>query len=77
VWFIVAGFHTVPMLWQLPQVLPVIGAVVCVPGFPVAAVPLWHPVKQLVVLVTPLWVTVAGFHAVVRWQAEHCDAVLT
>jgi hypothetical protein len=54
----VAGVQTVPMLWQLPQVLSVSGATVCaltpVVGRPVAEMPLWHPVVQLVALVTPL-----------------------
>lgn len=85
VWFITAGVQAVPMAWQLPQVLPVMGAIVCalapLVGRPalgalVVAV-LWHPVKQSVAAVTPLCVTVAGSHAEVRWQAEHWDAVLT
>jgi hypothetical protein len=43
VWFMVAGTHALPTVWQLPQVLLVIGATRCalVPliGFPVALVP--------------------------------------
>ncbi len=58
VWFMVAGVQLVPIRWQLPQVLSVSGATVCaltpVIGRPVADVPLWHPVVQLVALVTPL-----------------------
>jgi len=69
VWFIVAGVHTVPMAWQLPQVLSVSGATVCalapLDGRPVAALPLWQPLKQFVLLVTPLCVPVAGFQALV------------
>ena len=79
-WFIVAGAQVVPMEWQLPQVLSVSGARMCalVPlvGRPVADVPLWQPVVQLVALVTPLCVPVAGFQAVVAWQEEHSEGVV-
>lgn len=76
----VAGVQIVPMLWQLPQLSLVSGAAVCglVPetGRPVAEVPLWQPVAQLVALVTLLWVPVAGFQAVVAWQEEHSEVVV-
>lgn len=56
-WFMVAGTQVVPIAWHSPQVLLVNGATVCalvpVAGRPVADVPLWQPVKQLVALVTP------------------------
>ena len=42
------------------------------PG-PVAVVPLWH-VAQLPA-VTPLWLNVAGIHAVVRWQVSQLCVV--
>jgi hypothetical protein len=44
-------------------------------GRPVADVPLWQ-VVQSVALVTPLWVPVAGFQAVVAWQDEHSEDVV-
>lgn len=63
------------MVWQLAQVLMVMGATVCafapVVGRPVALVPLWQ-VVQLVAEVTPLWEKLVGFQAEVRWQLEHC-----
>jgi hypothetical protein len=43
VWFMVAGVHVVPIVWQLPQVALVMGATVCAlapVGVPVADVPL-------------------------------------
>jgi hypothetical protein len=61
------------MLWQLAQVLAVIGATVCalVPlGVPVAAVPLWQVVQSLL-LFSPEWANVVGSQAEVRWQLEH------
>ena len=73
VWFIVAGAQLVPMLWQLPHALLVIGATVCAlapVGKPLAAMPLWQ-VVQLLALVMPLWLKLVGVHAVVRWQLEH------
>jgi len=76
VWFIVAGVQVVPMAWQDPQLLLVSGDTLCglapLVGRPVAAVLLWQPVKQSLLLVTPLWVPVAGSQAVVRWQDAHC-----
>ena len=75
VWFMVAGIHAVPMVWQLAQVLAVIGATVCalapVVGRPVAEVPLWQ-VVQLLAPVTPECANEVGNHAVVAWQLEHC-----
>ncbi len=39
-------------------------------GLPLAVLPLWH-VEQ-VPEATPLWLKVAGVHAVVRWHTSHC-----
>jgi hypothetical protein len=54
----VAGFHEVPTVWQVPQVFCVIGAVLCadapVAGRPVAVLPLWQ-VVQLVPVVVTFW----------------------
>lgn len=73
-WFMVVGVQATPTVWQLPQVLLVMGAVICalvpVVGRPVALVPLWQ-VVQLVAAVTPLWTKLVGFQAVVAWQSEH------
>ena len=41
---------------------------ICVAGLPLADVPLWQ-VEQ-VPGATPVWLNVAGTHAVVRWQAS-------
>lgn len=64
------------MVWQLPQVLFVIGVTVCaltpLVGRPVALVPLWQAV-QLLAEVTPLWLNAVGVQAVVVWQLEHCE----
>lgn len=64
VWFMVAGFQAVPMVWQLAQVLAVMGAVACVVGRPVAAVPLWQ-VVQLEAAVIAVWLNEVGVHAAV------------
>jgi hypothetical protein len=49
VWFIVVGTQAAKLVWQVPQVVLVIGATVCalapVIGRPVAAVPLWQVVQ--------------------------------
>ena len=58
-WLKVAGSQAV-VLWQLSQAA-VVG--MCVPGFPVAVLPLWQ-VEQ-VPGATPLWLKVAGSQAVV------------
>lgn len=64
-----------PTVWQLPQVVPVIGAVVCalapLAGTPVAAVPLWQVVQLLAALI-PVWLKEVGFQIEVVWQLEHC-----
>jgi hypothetical protein len=39
----------------------------------VALVPLWQVAH--VPGVTPVWLNVAGLHAVVRWQTSHCCVV--
>jgi hypothetical protein len=65
VWFIlVPGPHDVPIAWQVPQLVLVIGATVCAKaalvGLPATgtACPatLWQPeVAQFVEAVTPVW----------------------
>lgn len=73
VWFMLAGVQVVPIVWQLPQVLLVMGAMVCAlapVGVPVADVPLWQ-VEQLVAAVMPEWLKVEGVHRLVVWQLEH------
>jgi hypothetical protein len=45
----------------------------CLAGLPFALVPLWH--VEHVPAATPLWLKVAGSHAVVLWQESH-DAVV-
>ena len=73
-WFMVAGVHPAPMVWQLPQVLAVIGATVWalapLVGTPVAELPLWQ-VVQFWPLVTPVWANAVGSQAEVAWQLEH------
>lgn len=82
-----APVHALKPVWQLAQVLLVIGANVCAlapvagrPAFGVAASGVaWQPAwVQLVAAVTPLaaWLNVAGNQAVVKWHDEHCDDVL-
>jgi len=75
VWFIVAGVQAVPMVWQLPQALAVIGATVCalapLVGRPVAAEPLWQLV-QLSLATMPLCWNAVGSQADTAWQLEHC-----
>ena len=39
-------------------------------GLPLAVLPLWQ-VEQ-VPAAMPLWLKVAGVHAVVRWHTSHC-----
>ena len=62
VWFIVAGVHTVPIAWQVAQLVLVIGATVCAfvpltgrPAFGVVAPAVsWQPdCVQFVADVTP------------------------
>ncbi len=43
--------------------------------FPVAVLPLWQELQ--VPGVTPVWLKVAGFQAVVRWQTSHAWVVGT
>jgi len=43
-------------------------------GLPVALVPLWQVAQ--VPAAMPVWLNVAGFHAVVRWQLSHCAEVV-
>ena len=67
VWFIVPGTQPEPMLWQLPQVLAVIGVTVWAfapVGRPLAEVPLWQ-VVQFVAAVTLWWLNDVGTHSVV------------
>ena len=68
VWFITAEVQAVPMVWQLPQVVLVIGATVCalapLVGTPVAEVPLWQ-VVQLPAGSTPLCANEVGIQALV------------
>jgi hypothetical protein len=78
VWFIFGLAEIsqlVPMVWQLPQVLLVIGAAVCalapLVGTPVAEVPLWQ-VVQFCPLVIPVWANEVGSQPVTVWQLEHC-----
>lgn len=71
VWFMVNGSQAVPMVWQLAQVLAVIGAVAWLAGRPVADVPLWQ-VVQSVAAVMLLCLNEVGVQAVVVWQLEHC-----
>ena len=74
VWLMVAGRHAVPTVWQVPQVVLVIGATVCalapLAGTPVAEVPLWQ-VVQLLDAVMPVWAKDVGFQSEVVWQLEH------
>ncbi len=42
-------------------------------GLPSAVLPLWQVLQ--VPAVTPLWLKVAGVHAVVRWQASQVCVV--
>lgn len=57
--------------WQFEQTLVVPG---CMADLPVAVVPLWQ-LWQLPV--TPVWLKVAGNHAVVLWQLLHSAVVGT
>jgi hypothetical protein len=63
------------MVWQLPQVLAVIGAVLCAlapaVGLPVALTPLWQVAQLLPLEILP-WANEVGFHADVLWQLSHC-----
>ena len=45
----------------------------CVAGLPLAVDPLWQVAH--VPGATPVWLNVAGFHAVVRWQVSHAAVV--
>ncbi len=45
----------------------------CAVDLPRAEVPLWHVAQ--VPGVTPVWVNVAGVHAVVRWQESQDNVV--
>lgn len=87
-WFIVAGVHTLPIAWQLPQVaLAIVSLCACAPllGIPACGAALvvmpWQPEPvQVLPLVTPAaaWSKLlAGFQAVVAWQTEHWEAVVT
>jgi hypothetical protein len=53
----------VVVVWQASQESDV---TMCVPGLPVAVVPLWQVVQ--VPGATPVWLKLVGVHAVVRWQ---------
>jgi hypothetical protein len=67
------GFQPV-VLWQLMQFTEV---GMCVPVFPVAALPLWQLV-QLVAEVNPLWsMPVAGNQAAVLWHVLQVACVCT
>lgn len=81
----VAGVQVVPMVWQLPQEVLVIGASKCalapVVGRPAPGVALlgvsWQPAwVQVVADVTPSCLKLAGFHALVVWQLEHGEEVV-
>ena len=57
------------VLWQLMQLVADTGT--CVPGLPVAALPLWQ-VLQLVAVVKRLWSTLADAQLLVDlWQVSH------
>ena len=45
----------------------------CVADLPLAELPLWQVAQ--VPGATPVWLNVAGIHAVVRWQESHAAVV--
>ncbi|PKM46491.1 MAG: hypothetical protein CVV05_02100 [Gammaproteobacteria bacterium HGW-Gammaproteobacteria-1] len=58
------------MLWQTSHWRVVTK---CPVVLPVAAVPLWQVEQEPA---TPLWLNVAGIHALVVWQVSHCAVVV-
>jgi len=64
--------HGTVVLWHESQVA-LVG--ICPPGLPVAVEPLWQ-VEQ-VPGATPLWLKVAGSHAVVLWQLSQAAVLGT
>jgi hypothetical protein len=81
VWFMVAGSQTVPIAWQLPQLVLVIGATEWLSGLPcgdeVWPGVEWQPEEvQVLAADTPLWTLVAGKNLVVVWHTEHSEVVV-
>ena len=68
-----AGAQVVKLLWQVPQVLRVVGMWLL--ALPVAVEPLWQ-VEQLVAAVNVEWSTLAPVHTVVElWQVSQAAVV--
>jgi hypothetical protein len=66
-----AGSHATVERWHTEQSAVVM---MCVALLPVAVVPLWQVLQPLVI---PVWLNVAGFHAIVLWQVSHSAVVGT
>jgi hypothetical protein len=65
VWFHFVGFQPA-VLWQVTQLVAPLG--MCVEFFPLAALPLWHPVQSVAALKLA-WSTLAPLHDVLDlWQ---------